>query len=175
MKILLLADIHSNWPCLPRSTRRTTRACFWATSSSTLPILFPASTGCSARATAAIRGNHDHAVGAAHSGQRGRRLSRAGRRHAARALAGAHSVPHQVPGPAAPHAEDRAGGQDAVPRSRHAARSARRVPGGRAGHLAAAAGDDQRRLRVRGAHAHAVPSRFGPFTGGESGQRGPAA
>ncbi|HEX4072934.1 MAG TPA: metallophosphoesterase family protein, partial [Planctomycetaceae bacterium] len=62
MKILLLADIHSNWPALA-AINETYDACLFLgdlVEYATDPI--PCIDWVHARATAAIRGNHDHAV-----------------------------------------------------------------------------------------------------------------
>ena len=62
MKILLLADIHSNWPALA-AINETFDACLFLgdlVEYATDPI--PCIDWVHARATAAIRGNHDHAV-----------------------------------------------------------------------------------------------------------------
>jgi putative phosphoesterase len=62
MKILLLADIHSNWPALA-AINETYDACLFLgdlVEYATDPL--PCIDWVRARATAAIRGNHDHAV-----------------------------------------------------------------------------------------------------------------
>ena len=62
MKILLLADIHANWPALA-AIRETFDACLFAgdlVDYGTDPV--PCIEWVRAHATAAVRGNHDHAV-----------------------------------------------------------------------------------------------------------------
>jgi putative phosphoesterase len=62
MKILILADIHSNWPALA-AINETFDACFFlgdAVDYATDPI--PCIDWLREHATAAVRGNHDHAV-----------------------------------------------------------------------------------------------------------------
>lgn len=62
MRVLLLADIHSNWPAL-QSVRETCDACLFLgdlVDYGTDPV--PCLDWVKQRATAAIRGNHDHAV-----------------------------------------------------------------------------------------------------------------
>lgn len=62
MKILLLADIHSNWPAL-RAINETFDACLFAgdlVDYATDPV--PCVDWIRSNATASVRGNHDHAV-----------------------------------------------------------------------------------------------------------------